>query len=205
MGHFPDQTWADFVRGVGSSETVREIPVHMARGCADCKTSFALWSGLGDFAAKERMYAPPENLVRLVRLKFANEYPSLLAPWTWAGMMFDSVNRPLPAGIRGAAVCTRQMVYEGEGLTVDVRFERKPHSNTISAAGQVLDKQVPLRWLGNADVTLSNEAGQMVANTEANNYGEFQLEFESQDQLYISIATDGRRTLRIPLGVLGTK
>jgi hypothetical protein len=199
--HFPDQSWVDFVRGIGLPSTT-EIEAHLRAGCPECKTAVDLWKGVGSFAAKEGDFAPPENLVRLVKLELAGQAAAISEPWTIAGMVFDSAMRPLPAGIRSAAVTTRQVVYEGEGLTVDVRFERHPNSNRISAAGQVLDQQVPLRWLGNAAIVLWADGGQMLATTEANDYGEFQFEFESQDQLRISIATAGRRTLRIPLGSL---
>jgi hypothetical protein len=201
MEHFPDHTWADYVRGVGST-AAPEIEEHLANGCPECKAAVDLWRGLGSFAAQEGDYAPPENLVQLVKLGLAGQHTVMPDPWIIAGIVFDSKMRTLPAGIRSAAVTTRQVVYEGEGLTVDVRFERKPNSKTISAAGQVLDKQVPLRWLGNAAIVLWTDGGQMLATTEANDYGEFQFEFESQDQLRISIATAGRRTLRIPLGNL---
>jgi hypothetical protein len=72
----------------------------------------------------------------------------------------------------------------------------------ISASGQVLDKNVPLRWLGKAAIVLWNDRGQMLTKTEAGEYGEFQFEFEAQDQLRISIATADHRTLRIALGNL---
>jgi len=38
--------------------------------------------------------------------------------------------------------------------------------------------------------------------TVANDYGEFQFEFEHEDQLRISIITANRKTLRIALGNL---
>ena len=189
MEHFPDQTWADYVRGIGLSGNARDIEAHLANRCPECQTAFALWKGLDSFAAKESEYTPPPDLVRMVKLEFASQHPAQPELWTLAGLVFDSVIRPLPAGIRSAAASTRQVIYEGEGLTVDVRFERNPHSNRISAAGQVLDKQVPLRWLGYAAIVLWTDGGQMLANTEANDFGEFQFEFESRDPLRISTVT----------------
>jgi hypothetical protein len=202
MEHFPDQTWADFVRGVGLCGNARDIEAHLANCCPECKTTFDLWKRIGAFAVREADYAPPSEVVRIVKLNSGSQYPTEAEAWTFAAAIFDSTVQPLPAGIRSMAASTRQVIYEGEGLTVDVRFERKPHSNKISAAGQVLDKQVPLRWLGNAAIVLWT-GGRMLATTEANDFGEFQFEFESGDQLRMSIATEGRRTLRIPLGSLG--
>lgn len=202
MEHFSEQRWADFVRGVGMSGTTREIEAHLATSCAECTIPFDLWLRLGRFAAREGDYAPPENLVRLVKLELASKQAAQPEAWTIASLVFDSAAQPLPVGVRSAAVSTRQFVYEAEGLTVDLGFQRKPQSNTISAVGQVLDKQAPHCWLVNAAIVLCTDKGQTIAATEANDYGEFQFEFEPQDQLRLSIITAGRRTLRISLGNL---
>jgi hypothetical protein len=83
-----------------------------------------------------------------------------------------------------------------------MRFERNHQRNLISASGQVLDKEAPLSWLGNAAIVLWTNQGRMVTKTETNGCGEFQLEFAPQDQLRLSVITEGRRTLRIVLGSL---
>lgn len=202
MEHFSDQNWADFVRCTGSTGSRREIDGHLTTGCPDCASALDFWRQLGTFGANEREYAPPQDLVRVVKLSFPQ--PEMYRPATsvLANVIYDSTMRPLPVGIRSGAVNTRQVVYEADGLTVDLRFERKPHSRTISASGQVLDRQAPLAWLGNAAVVLWTDKGKMVMATEANEFGEFQFEFVVQDQLRISIAAAGRKTLRIPLGIL---
>ena len=202
MAHFSDQTWADFVRATGSAVGMREVDAHLASGCPDCATALDFWRRLGAFGASERQYAPPQNLVRMVKLGFPGHEVCPPEASMLASLIYDSTMRPLPAGIRSGAVNTRQVVYEADGLTVDLRFERRPHSRTISASGQVLDKQAPLAWLGNAAVVLWSDTGRIVTATEANEFGEFQFEFIVQDQLRISIAAAGRKTLRLPLGIL---
>jgi hypothetical protein len=202
MAHFSEQTWADFVRGIDTHATMREVEAHLASACPECKSDFGLWGRVVRLAAKEKDYAPPDSLVEAVTAEFPAAKAAAPEPWMIASLLFDSASAPLPVGIRGGAASTRQLVYEGEGLTVDVRFERRPHSNMISASGQVLDKNVPLRWLGKAAIVLWNDRGQMLTKTEAGEYGEFQFEFEPQDQLRISIATADHRTLRIALGNL---
>ena len=122
--------------------------------------------------------------------------------WVSAKLIFDNMAQPLTVGIRSGAVSTRQVVYEAEGLTVDLRFERKPCSNLISASGQVLDRQAPLGWLDDASVILWSATGKMIITTNANDHGEFQFDFEAQDHLRLSIVSAGRRTVRIPLGRL---
>jgi hypothetical protein len=108
--------------------------------------------------------------------------------------------QPLPVGIRGGSTHARQMIYEDDSLTVDLRFERKLSGSAISVAGQVLDRQEPLSWVSGAVVVLWTDKGRMVSKTEVNECGEFQLEFEPQNQLRMSVITTGRKTLRIALG-----
>jgi len=202
MSHFSEQVWADYMRGIDSLGNKGEVQAHLASACAECKSARNLWGRVVGGAAKEAEYTPPETLVRLVKSGFGAAESAKPESWFLASLLFDSAAAALPAGIRGGAASTRQMVYEGEGLTVDVRFERRPHSSMIWASGQVLDKHVPLRWLGRAAIVLWNDKGQLLTKTEAGEYGEFQFEFQAQDQLRISIATADRRTLRIALGNL---
>lgn len=201
MPHFSEQQWADWVRGVAVSETTSAAQAHIANSCPDCKSALDLWKRVGDLASAEQNYLPPENLVRLVKLEFALR-PSSQEEGMLAGMLYDSIAQPLPVGIRGAAAGIRQVLYEAEGLTIDLRLDHKPNSNTIHASGQVLSKDVPLCWVHEATIVLWDDKGQMVTTTESNHHGEFQFEFEAQDQLRITIASAGRKTLRIALGNL---
>jgi hypothetical protein len=146
---------------------------------ADCRT-----------AAGERLHAP--DLVHLVKAEFAAGTGFLVGPQTFAGIVFDSAIQPVAAGLRAARAATRQVIYEAEGLTVDLRFERKQQGNMVSACGQVLDKEAPLCWLNNAAILLCTHEGRMVTRTETNEYGEFQVEFEPQEQLRMSVVTMGR-------------
>jgi hypothetical protein len=157
---------------------------------------------IAGLAVVERDCVPPADLVHLVKAEFSARGSFAAGPQTFAGMVFDSAMQPAPIGLRSGRAATRQVVYEAEGLTVDLRFERKQQGNVVSACGQVLDNDFPLTWLGNAAIVLCTRDGRMVTKTETNEYGEFQFEFEPQDQLRISVVTMGRRTVRIALANL---
>ena len=202
MAHFSEQTWADFVRGMDAGGKKSEVESHLGSGCPECKSEFYIWERVARFALQESQYAPQEGLVHAAKTVFKRIEIAEPEKWKPASLLFDSALAPLQVGMRSGAASTRQMVYEGEGLTVDVRFERKPNSSLISATGQVLDKEVPLRWLGKAAIVLWNDKGQLLSKTEAGEYGEFHFEFVPQDQLRISVVTADRRTLRIALGNL---
>ncbi|HST12889.1 MAG TPA: hypothetical protein VLL05_21100 [Terriglobales bacterium] len=202
MSHFSEQTWADFVRGIDVDGRKFEVEVHLGSACPECKSEFETWERVVRFALQESNYTVPDGLVQAAKAGFTSTESTEPESWNPATLLFDSALVPLPVGIRSGTANTRQLIYEGEGLTVDMRFERKPNSPLISATGQVLDKAVPLRWLGKAAIVLWNDKGHLLSKTEAGEYGEFQFEFVPQDHLRMSIATADRRTLRIALGNL---
>ena len=144
---------------------------------------------------------PPDALVRMVKQEFTARSEPETSPWVLGKLVFDSVAQPLPVGVRAGAPIGRQFVYEAEGLTVDLRLDMQPRSKTICAVGQVLDKGTP-RAPGSPTILLWTEKGQPVLETKANEFGEFQIEFEAQDQLRLSIEMAGRRSVRIPLSDL---
>src|SRR6202047_4312858 len=204
MEHFSERPWADFVRGTSGAEISKDIRAHLAADCSKCKTALDAWSRVQRLASEEGAYAPPENLVRLVKLGFASKAAhqprtSTLETWTLANLVFDSFAQPLPAGVRSAALSAWQVVYEAEALTVDLRFGHRAQSKTVHLVGQVFDKQAVRVWQTNATIELSTEHGQLVATTAVNAMGEFHIEFKPQDHLWLSVKAVGRNTVRIPL------
>ena len=201
MTHFSEETWADFVRGISDAKTNAEIKSHLSNRCSDCVADFETWQDVHTIASHENTYSPPEDLVRMVKQEFAAKHASQPSQWSLATLVFDTLAQPLPAGVRAGSVSARQLVYEAEGLTVDLKLDTHPRSNRVSAIGQVLDKRVP-RSLGHASVVLWTDKGNPILETRANERGEFELEFEAQAELRISIELAGRTPIRIPLANL---
>jgi hypothetical protein len=205
MQHFSEQPWADFVRGISGSEASRDIKAHLASGCLKCKTAHDAWSRVERLASEEGAYAPPENLVRLVKLGFASKPGFAGKPaqpartWALANLVFDSFAQPLLAGVRSGALNVWQVIYEAEGLTVDLRFGRRAQSKAVHLVGQVFDKREVRALQNNATVELSTEQDQMVATTAVSTLGEFHIEFEAKEHLWLSVKAVGRNPVRIPL------
>jgi hypothetical protein len=198
MEHFSEQSWADFARGFGSSQKAQGIVAHLAAGCMDCKASGRFWNRLQTMALAESAYTAPENLVRLAKLEFTAKHESQAEKWTLAGVLFDSVSQPLLAGVRSGAAIARQVVYEAEGLTVDLRFDVLVPSGRVSAVGQILDIRMPHEQLTGSPIVVWAKDGRLVATATANSHGEFQLEFESMDDLRLT-ARVGVRRVKMPL------
>jgi hypothetical protein len=200
MEHFAEQPWADFVRGVSAPQVGRDIKAHLAEGCLKCQTAHDAWNRIHRLATEESTYAAPANLVRLVKMEFG-EKPVSKRPlaWTLANLVFDSFAQPLPAGVRSAAISAWQVVYEAEGLAVDLRFGRRAQSKAVHLVGQVFDKQAARAFHSNATIELRTENDQLVAVTAVNDMGEFHLEFEQKDHLWLTVTAAARKSMRIPL------
>lgn len=200
MEHFSEQPWIDFVRGVSDPEVSGHIKAHLAARCPKCKTAYDTWSRVRRLATEEAVYAPPENLVRLVKLGFVSKQAEQPRPWTLANLVFDSFAQSLPVGVRSSGTLNVwQVIYEAEGLTVDLRFGRRTPAKEVHVVGQVFDKKGVKALQSNASVELSTEQDQLVATTAVNPWGEFHLEFEAKDHLWLSVKAAGRNTVRIPL------
>jgi len=201
MEHFSEQAWAHFARGFIAAEKAPEIQAHLVAGCLGCKAVEGFWRRMQTMTLAEAAYTPPENLVRLVKLEFAAKQEIQPEKWSVVSLLFDSISQPLPAGVRSGDATVRQVVYEAEGLTVDLRFDRIVPSGMVFAVGQVLDNRVPREPLTGASIVVLTEDGQLVATTLTNGSGEFQLEFEPADHLRLR-ARVGRRRVQIPLANL---
>jgi hypothetical protein len=198
MEHISHQRLADFVRGISGPEISGNIRTHLDSGCPKCKTALDAWSRVRRFATEEAAYAPPENLVRLVELGFAGKLAKPARKWTLANLVFDSFAQPQLAGVRSGALNVWQVIYDAEGLTVDLRFGRRAHSKEVHLIGQVLNKLEARAWQ-RATIELSTEHDQLLATTAVNGSGEFQVEFEANDHLWLSIKAEDRSAVRIPL------
>ena len=204
MQHLSEQPWVDFVRGISGPEVSRDIKAYLASGCLKCKTAHNNWSRVQRLATEENAYAPPDNLVRLVKLSFASN-PSFAGKaaqptrrWTLANLVFNSFAQPQMAGVRSGALNVWQVIYEAEGLTVDLRFGRRAQSKAVHLVGQVFDKQEVRALQNNATVELSTEQDRMVATTDVSTLGEFHIEFEAEEHLWLSVKSAGRNPVRIP-------
>ena len=200
MEHFSEQVFADLVRGI-ETQAQAELRSHLASQCPQCVETFKVWSRLQAVVQKETDYCAPENAVRMAKLEFeAQRAGEREIP---VSLVFDSIAQPALAGVRSSgAVAARQMVYEAEGMMVDLRFDQRPGSKAISLIGQVLDRQGARRSLAHAPVMLWTEKGLVLTETRTNGFGEFHLEFEVQDHMRLSIQAFGGNVIRIPLASL---
>jgi CheY-like chemotaxis protein len=114
-----------------------------------------------------------------------------------ARLLFDSFHMARPAGMRSSGMSGRHFTYEHNNNTIDILVDVKEGSSRISLVGQVLDSKTR----GKCDsltVVLSGGNGTL-ARTATNYLGEFNLEFESADNLSLDIRIGERSWVSIPL------
>lgn len=197
MKHFSEQVWADFARGIGQSKTKHEIEAHLASGCPECVADRTLWTKVQSIATNEPSFTPPDNAVRMAKLEFATKQSPQPDTWIMAKLVFDSLSQPLTAGVRSGASDARHLVFDTEKTMVDLVLDTKMHSGTITLAGQVMDKGGAKLAPRRVAVILWTETSQPLAEAQANEFGEFQMEFPAQNRLRLSVEIAGQKPIRI--------
>ena len=154
-----------------------------------------------------RRHGAEEAGIDVYRCPGTFELPALLRRVARSGR-YDAVVA-LGAVIRGgtphfeyvaaeASKGVAQVAFEAEGTMVDLVLDTRPQSGTISLVGQVVDKGGAKIVPRQVAVIVWTETGKPLAETSANEFGEFQLEFAAQDRLRLSVEIAGQKPIRIP-------
>jgi hypothetical protein len=150
--------------------------------------------------SREAAYGPPEAAVAKVKKAYA-----AAKPWTWlmeiaefARTVFDSLQQPVPAMVRASPSRSRQLVHEAEPFVIDLRVESDPIRNRLFLVGQVLNARHPDQAVRGVDVVLLS-GEELVMRTSASDSGEFDLEWDREEDLRLFINIRGQRAIGIVL------
>jgi hypothetical protein len=152
-----------------------------------------------EVATNEQSYAPPAETVRIVQAQFAAARMAAPTRRLLASLTYDSFAQALPAGIRSGGAMARQMVYEADGLTIDLRIDQHANSQALSIVGQVLDARTLRLAPVAVPVALLNRQGEPLQRTATSNFGEFHLEVAAEAEMQLAIEVDSGRTVCITL------
>jgi hypothetical protein len=203
--HFDETAWADFARNVVTPATRMTMQQHLDDGCKPCAATLKTWQRVHAIAKGESVFMPPADVVRVVKSQFA-----AVAPEKSRGLrlLFDSALAPLAAGVRGS-VAARQFLYETDEYYIDLRIEPQRQASQHQAAhaavvGQVLHRAGKERGAQGLAVLLQ-EGSRQIAETSTNQFGEFQLEFDSAKNLSISVGRGKSDEIVLPLYGIDSK
>jgi hypothetical protein len=162
-----------------------------------------IWRSVADFARQEASYEPPASAVRVAESYLV---PVTLAAKGTAGFrlaesVFDSFNRHVLAGLRGAATAPRQLMFKSGNLLIDIRLEPKLGSKTIGLTGQIVDSDEPSGGLAGISVCLlsTRNAKNTFSRVMSNQFGEFHFTFTADEYVKLLFAMkDGTFMVALP-------
>jgi hypothetical protein len=198
MKHYTREEWIDFARGLVGSEAKSLMQLHLDSGCHECQREAGLWARVSQTAQREAHFEPPPGAVRIAKAMMATSGYRAKARPRLAELLFDSIRTPLPAGVRSAMAVSRQMLFGSGNHRIDLRMEPKLDSDEIAIVGQLLDSANPEQMLRNVPVTL-HSGKKMVAASETNHLGEFQLICKLSNDLELRATLPQGQQIRLAL------
>ncbi len=150
---------------------------HLDSGCRTCAKELGLWQRVTQAAKGQVALEPSESAVRQAKAMLVTHgfKPLGKSKLTVAELLFDSMRGPAPVGVRSGPWQPRQLLFGVAEHRIDLRMEPKIDSEIVSIVGQVLDAANPGKPPQNVPVSL-HLGKKVVAESETNHLGEFQLE-----------------------------
>lgn len=206
MPHISDDAWVDFSRGTLAPDRAASVARHLESGCKRCLSIRDLWLSVAQRATREHLYTVPEDVLHLARAQFrsfrAERKPNAIV----AALMFDSHRPAHAAGVRGGMTPTlRHLLYQAGSFSIDFRVEPRTGSSELALTGQVADaKRVEIGIPRSKVLLLQGE--RELAQTATNRVGEFEFQFEPQEDLALMVLVKGRQPILVQLSdVLGNR
>jgi len=181
---------------------------HLGEGCAACGSELAFFEKVARAGAGVREVKAPEDVVLKARNIFnirrrpePRDAEPLLAR-LFARLVYDSFADLAPAGIRSGRGMSRQLMYEVEDYSVDLRLEGDRDSTQVSVVGQIANRSVPASQLLDSQVRLFS-GKTVVSETRSNSFGEFCLEFTPKRNMKLCIAVpNGAKQVEVSMNRL---
>ena len=201
MSHFPDEIWADWARGLTEVAQSAEIREHLSSSCSECVEALATWETVVAMARKDSSYEPPMSVVTDAGALFARHRPAAEARKSFriAELVFDSLQSPLPEGVRSLEPATRHLSYKAGSLFIDVRIEEQRSTKVASVVGQLMcDPNATSTSLEGLSVILTSGQARL-AETATNRFGEFAFEMDTGRENYLAIGVGDEFGFVVPL------
>lgn len=199
MKHFRDEDWLDYVRGLSPPDQRAAIEQSLEKRCKECLKLFNFWRKTVEVAARDSGYKVPVEAVERAKAEYARVSRSyrLRATARRSRPIFDSFLQPAVAGVRGSDAKLRRLVQRSGRWIIDIRLESQG-SHPVSLAGQVLQSG---EWTGppRAKSVCVMDGDEVLAQTEANQFSEFQLQFRGARNLRLYVEIEGERPISVSL------
>ena len=194
--HYDLEEWSDFARNTAPAVSAAKMQRHLDEGCDACAQVLGMWRSLLEVAGREADFQVPESGVEsakaLYRIARPERTDSLMV--RLARLVFSSSAEPLREGVRGAAAATSHLLFEEGNYLLDLHMKPEAGRGLVSVAGQILDRAHPDHVYENRIVAILRRNDEL-ARTATNEFGEFQMEFSSGDNLMLTVNLEGEAVL----------
>jgi hypothetical protein len=178
MTEFDITQWSDFVRGLVDDDTAKTMRKALSEGKSRDRRTVELLREVAEVGAFDSKLEIPEHALRgakaigSLRRPEAEKERGLLRYLPFR-LTFDSLLQPAAVGTRNLHAQDRQMIFESEGYTVEVRIEREADPATTALVGELLAHGESPRPASRVPV-LIKAGDRIVAQTSTGRFGEFQ-------------------------------
>jgi hypothetical protein len=165
----------DFLDGRLALAPAAAVERHVALGCIQCGGDVAWYGRVKLVAASDDSVEPPPwVLKRALRVFDSQPSAASLASRVIASLVFDSLRRPTLAMSRSIGVEDRQLMYEAEPYSIDLKVASVDRARA-DVTGQIL-RRGELMFESVAGLTLNLvREGSSVLSTVTNDRGEFRV------------------------------
>jgi hypothetical protein len=115
-----------------------------------------------------------------------------------ATLVFDSLQTPSPAGVRGVAIGTRHLLYEATGVSIALNLDSLSATGDVLLTGQVLCPGEETSGICEVPVHLLH-GRKTIAQTQTNKFGEFHLKGEAGKGMQLSVGVTEQKDIFILL------
>ncbi len=203
MSEFNVVQWCDFVRGVGDAKEESAMREHLASD-PKAQRTVELLCRVRSVAEADDAFPIPDYALRIVKAAASvsrrpDEVPAASA-WSFLPfrVAFDSFRAPALAGPRDLHASYRQVQFQTDEYSLDVRLEHSPGPEGTAVIGQILklgDEPAPMAEI---PVLVASE-GRVVERSLTSRFGEFHAEDlpKSALRLYALVGEDS--CIAVPL------
>ena len=115
-----------------------------------------------------------------------------------ATLLFDSFHTAARAGVRGASVGTRHLLYEAAGVSIELSLDSLSATGDVLLTGQVVQPGEKPSNMREMPVQLMH-GRKMIAQTQTNEFGEFHLKGGAGKGMQVAVGLSEQKDVFILL------
>lgn len=180
----------DYCDGYLTGREAQLVADHLSQGCRGCADGAAWYRRVRVVAASDDTYDPPPWVFkRALQLFDAQTRPRTDRFSRLSSLVFDSLARPAPTGVRSMETSNRQLLYRAGVYSIDLQISF-PKQSGADLIGQIL-RESESRFESVAGLAIQmTRKGQKIYATITNEVGEFTLNDIAQNQYDLSVETN---------------